>query len=214
MGDPQPAPSAPTGPDAGSGRAGAPGGAVTGPDGRPRCPWALSAPEYVSYHDDEWGRPVRDRAGLFERLSLEAFQSGLSWLTVLRKRDAFRVAFADFDPVAIAAFGPADVERLVADAGIIRNRRKILATITNARALLALDGSFEELIWSFRPVTTAVPLVTTDLPAATAESAALARELKSHGFVFVGPTTAYALMQACGLVNDHLAACAVRSLGG
>ncbi|WP_445548267.1 MULTISPECIES: DNA-3-methyladenine glycosylase I [unclassified Frankia] len=202
------------GPDAGSGRAGAPGGAVAGPDGRPRCPWALSAPEYISYHDDEWGRPVRDRAGLFERLSLEAFQSGLSWLTVLRKRDAFRAAFADFDPVAVAAFGPADVERLAADAGIIRNRRKILATITNARALLALDGSFEELIWSFRPVTTAVPLVTADLPATTAESAALARELKSHGFVFVGPTTAYALMQACGLVNDHLAACAVRSLRG
>ncbi|WP_430827758.1 DNA-3-methyladenine glycosylase I [Candidatus Protofrankia californiensis] len=197
----------------GYGQAVASDGTMTGPDGRPRCPWALSAPEYpeyIAYHDGEWGRPVRDRVGLFERLSLEAFQSGLSWLTVLRKRDAFRAAFANFDPIAVAAFGPADVERLAADAGIIRNRRKIIATITNARVVLALDVPFEEVIWSFRPAVTTVPVVTADLPASTAESAALATELKTRGFVFVGPTTAYALMQACGLVNDHLAACAVR----
>ncbi|WP_347402893.1 DNA-3-methyladenine glycosylase I [Protofrankia symbiont of Coriaria ruscifolia] len=159
----------------GSGQAVASGGTMTGPDGRSRCPWALSAPEYpeyIVYHDDEWGRPVRDRVGLFERLSLEAFQSGLSWLTVLRKRDAFRAAFANFDPIAVAAFGPADVERLVADAGIIRNRRKIIATITNAQAVLALDVPFEEVVWSFRPVVTTVPVVTADLPASTAESAA------------------------------------------
>ncbi len=195
---------------AGSGQPAPPGGTMAGPDGRPRCPWALSAPEYIAYHDHEWGRPVHDRAGLFERLSLEAFQSGLSWLTVLRKRDAFRAAFADFDPISVAAFGPADIERLAVDAGIIRNRRKIIATITNARAVLALDVPFEEVIWSFRPAVTTVPVVTADLPASTTESAALARALKTRGFVFVGPTTAYALMQACGLVNDHLAACAVR----
>ncbi len=188
-------------------------GVAAGPDGRPRCPWALSAPEYIAYHDEEWGRPVHDTVALFERLSLEAFQSGLSWLTILRKREAFRRAFAGFDPMVVASFDSADVERLMADAGIVRNRRKILATVGNARAVLALDVPLGELVWSFRPAATAAPLapaVIADVPASTPESVALAKALKASGIVFVGPTTAYALMQACGLVNDHLAACVNR----
>ncbi len=188
-------------------------GVAAGPDGRPRCPWALSAPEYIAYHDEEWGRPVHDTVALFERLSLEAFQSGLSWLTILRKREAFRRAFAGFDPMVVASFDSADVERLTADAGIVRNRRKILATVGNARAVLALDVPLDELVWSFRPAATAAPLapaVIADVPASTPESVALAKALKASGIVFVGPTTAYALMQACGLVNDHLAACVNR----
>ncbi|ETA04094.1 DNA-3-methyladenine glycosylase I [Frankia sp. CcI6] len=182
---------------------------VVGADGCPRCPWGLSTPEYVAYHDYEWGRPVRDTVGLFERLTLEAFQSGLSWLTILRKRSAFRAAFAGFDPAAVAAFGSADVDRLLADAGIVRNRRKIEATIVNARAVLTLDHPLEELIWSFQPEPTgrAAPATLADVPAKTPESVALAKGLRAAGFVFVGPTTAYALMQACGLVDDHLSGC-------
>jgi DNA-3-methyladenine glycosylase I len=183
-------------------------GLAEGPDGRPRCWWAVSAPEYVAYHDDEWGRPVRDARGLYERLCLEAFQSGLSWLTILRKREAFRAAFAGFDIERVAAFGEADVARLMEDAGIVRNRAKILAAITNARAALEV-GDLAALIWSFAPPARPRPATRDELPAVTGESKALARELKRRGFAFVGPTTAYALMQACGLVDDHIAGCVV-----
>jgi DNA-3-methyladenine glycosylase I len=185
----------------------------TGPDGEPRCGWATSAPEYVAYHDSEWGRPVRDDRGLYERLCLEAFQSGLSWLTILRKREAFRAAFAGFEIERVAAFDSADVKRLLADAAIVRNRAKIDAAIANARAATKLreDGeSLADLIWSFAPEEGAAPRSYADVPSTTPESTALARELKRRGFRFVGPTTAYALMQACGLVDDHLVACAVR----
>jgi DNA-3-methyladenine glycosylase I len=185
-----------------------------GPDGRPRCRWATSAPEYVAYHDTEWGRPVTDDRGLYERLCLEAFESGLSWLTILRKREAFRSAFAGFEIERVAGFGDRDVERLLGDAGIVRNRAKIDAAIANARAAAELregGDSLRELIWSFAPRgRRRAPRSYADVPAQTEESGALARELKSRGFRFVGPTTAYALMQACGLVNDHLAGCAVR----
>jgi DNA-3-methyladenine glycosylase I len=187
----------------------APTGAVVGPDGLARCPWGV-APDYVAYHDGEWGRPVRDTVGLFERVSLEAFQSGLSWLTILRKRPAFRAAFAGFEPTAVAGFGSADVERLMADAGIVRNRRKIEATVTNARAVIALDGRLPELIWSCSPRPRPAPVTAAVVPATTPESIALAKALRKAGLVFVGPTTAYALMQACGVVNDHLADCHVR----
>ncbi len=183
---------------------------TAGPDGRLRCPWALSAPEYVAYHDTEWGRPVRDTVGLFERLSLEAFQSGLSWLTILRKRDAFRRAFAGFDPEVVARFGPPEVERLLADTGIVRNRRKIEATVANARTVLGLPHRLEDLVWSYQPEPAAAVERLADLPATTPESVALAKALKKAGFVFLGPTTVYALMQACGLVDDHLANCAMR----
>ena len=186
---------------------------TSGPDGRRRCRWATSAPEYLAYHDDEWGRPVRDDRGLYERLCLEAFQSGLSWLTILRKRDAFRHAFAGFEIERVAGFGSRDVERLLADAAIVRNRAKIDAAIANARAAAELgagDESLAELVWSFAPEKQAAPRSFDEVPATTPESAALARELKRRGFRFVGPTTAYALMQACGLVNDHLVGCAVR----
>jgi DNA-3-methyladenine glycosylase I len=186
-------------------------GAVVGDDGLARCPWGDSPPDYRTYHDDEWGRPVRDRAGLFERMSLEAFQSGLSWLTILRKREGFRRAFADFDADSVAAYGPADVERLLADAGIVRNRAKIEATIANARAIVELDGSLPDLLWSFAPDgSRPAPTTLTDVPARTPESQAMAHELKRRGFRFVGPTTAYALMQATGMVDDHLADCHVR----
>ena len=187
---------------------------LVGPDGRPRCRWAGSAPEYLGYHDREWGRPVHDQARLFEKLCLEGFQTGLSWLTILRKRAAFRRAFAGFDPAAVAAFGDADVARLLADPGIVRNRRKVEATIANARAVLALEGtSLDELVWSAAPATHPVPAGLADLPATTPESIALARELKRRGFRQVGPTTVYALMQACGVVDDHLAGCFVRGGG-
>jgi DNA-3-methyladenine glycosylase I len=168
-------------------------------------------PLYESYHDEEWGVPVRDERGLFERISLEAFQSGLSWITILRKREAFRAAFAGFDPEQVARFGDADVERLLADEGIVRNRAKIEATIANARATLALRGTdtpLERLVWSFAPPPRATrPATPAELPAQTAESKALAQALKAAGFRFVGPTTAYAAMQACGLVDDHVAGC-------
>jgi DNA-3-methyladenine glycosylase I len=186
---------------------------VPGVDGRPVCWWATAAPESASSHDREWGRPVVDDRGLYERLCLEAFQSGLSWLTILRKREAFRSAFAEFEIGRVAAFREADLKRLLADEGIVRNRAKIQATIENARAALRLrevGGSLSELIWSFRPKRKATPRSRSDLPATTPESTALAGELKRRGLRFVGPTTAYALMQACGLVNDHLVGCAVR----
>jgi DNA-3-methyladenine glycosylase I len=179
-----------------------------------RCWWAVSAPEYIAYHDDEWGRPVRGDDALFERLSLEAFQSGLSWITILRKRENFRRAFAGFDIDAVSGFGDADVERLMGDTGIVRNLRKIEATLANARAareLRAGSESLTELIWSFAPDgERPAPRTLADVPATTPESTALAKELKRRGFRFVGPTTAYAAMQACGLVNDHIAGCCAR----
>ncbi|MGO8961091.1 MAG: DNA-3-methyladenine glycosylase I [Streptosporangiaceae bacterium] len=187
--------------------------AVAGPDGRLRCPWALSAPEYLSYHDDEWGKPVRDDNALFERLSLEAFQSGLSWLTILRKRAFFRAAFSGFDIETVAAFGPADVARLLADPGIVRNRAKIEATIANARAAMNLPAGLAAIIWQYEPGAGPAPPGLADVPAATSASKALSKDLRSRGFRFTGPVTAYATMQACGLVNDHLADCFCRDAG-
>ena len=176
-----------------------------------RCAWANSAPEYVVYHDEEWGTPLRGDDALFERVCLEAFQSGLSWITILRKREAFRAAFAGFDPAVVAAFDDGDVDRLLADAGIVRNRLKVLATIANAEAVVALDGGLDELLWSFAPGRDRVaPVTTADVVAVTPESTAMAKALKRNGFRFVGPTTAHALMQATGMVNDHLAGCAFR----
>ncbi len=188
-------------------------GAVGGSDGRLRCGWAVSSAEYERYHDEEWGRSVRGEAPLFERLSLEAFQSGLSWITILRKREAFRRAFAGFDPGEVAAFGSHDVERLLGDAGIVRNRQKIEATIGNARALLALPEGITlgSVLDSHRPAWRPAPATLADVPAITPESTALARELRGLGFRFVGPTTAYAMMQATGLADDHLADCWVRT---
>jgi DNA-3-methyladenine glycosylase I len=195
-------------------------GLVTGGDGMRRCEWAVSAPDYRAYHDHEWGRPVRGETRLYERLTLEAFQSGLSWLTILRKREGFRRAFHGFDPERVAGYGPDDVTRLLADAGIVRNRAKVAAAITNAGAVLRLrdtaDGGLDGLIWSFAPDpgTRPPPRRPDDVPAGTPESVALARQLRRHGFVFVGPTTAYAAMQACGLVDDHLIGCHARGGGG
>jgi DNA-3-methyladenine glycosylase I len=179
-----------------------------------RCGWATSAPEYVAYHDEEWGRPLHGEAALFERMSLEAFQSGLSWLIILRKRPAFRVAFRDFDIDAVARFAEADVERLLADAGIVRNRAKIEASIANARAVRdAVPEGLDELLWSFAPhADRPRPQTLADVPSTSAESVAMAKELKRRGFRFVGPTTAYALMQATGMVDDHIATC-FRSAG-
>jgi DNA-3-methyladenine glycosylase I len=172
-------------------------------------------PLYERYHDEEWGRPVRDERGLYEKLCLEAFQSGLAWITILRKREAFRAAFAGFDPERVARFGARDVARLLGDAGIVRNRLKIDATIANAKATIALrDGpqSLPSLIWEHAPTgRRAAPRGWSDVAPLTEESTALSKALKRHGFRFVGPTTAYALMQACGLVNDHLAGCRVRA---
>ena len=162
----------------------------------------------MAYHDTEWGVPIRDDRGIFERLSLEAFQSGLSWLTILRKRDGFRAAFNNFDVQRIAAFTTQDVRRLLNDAGIVRNRSKIEATITNARATLELPMGLAELTWSFAPTgRRRAPRTRADIPAKTPDSTAMAKELKSRGFRFVGPTTAYALMQATGMVDDHLVGC-------
>lgn len=185
-------------------------GPAVGPDGAARCPWSLSAADYIAYHDDEWGQPVRTDDGLYERLCLEAFQAGLSWLTILRKRDAFRRAFHDFDPHVVAAYGEDDVARLVADGSIVRNRAKIEAAITNARATLRLPGGLSALVWSYAPEEYPVPRTLADVPAWTTESRALSNDLKRRGFRFVGPTTTYALMQACGLVNDHLGGCTRR----
>ena len=163
----------------------------------------------MAYHDTEWGRPVTDDRALFEKLCLEGFQAGLSWLTILRKRDRFRKVFGGFDPAVVASFGPADVDRLLTDTGIVRNRAKVEATIGNARAMLEMD-SLSELVWSFAPGPRPAPRTPADIPAQTPASTALSRELKRRGFRFVGPTTCYAFMQAMGLVNDHLADCPVR----
>ena len=172
----------------------------------------MSDPLYFAYHDEEWGRPETDERSLLEKLCLEGFQSGLSWLTILRKRQAFRAAFENFDPDRLAAFGPGDVERLLGNAGIVRHRGKIEAAIANARATVALRAStpLAPLIWSYRPAPAPAPGTLADMPAVTPESTALSRELKRRGFRFVGPTTLYSLMQACGLVNDHLSSCFVR----
>ncbi len=188
-------------------------GLITGPDGAARCPWGVSTPDYVRYHDEEWGKPVREEAALYERLCLEAFQSGLSWITILRKREAFRAAFAGFEPEAVSTFGDDAVARLMGDAGIVRNRAKIEAAISNARAvgLMHAEGeSLGDLLWSFAPEGRPAPRTFADVPAVTPESKAMAKELKRRGFRFVGPTTAYALMQACGIVNDHLEGCVAR----
>lgn len=182
-------------------------GAEPGPDGRLRCPWAVGSPEYLTYHDDEWGRPVRNDAGLFERLSLEAFQSGLSWLTILRKREGFRSAFGGFEIEAVAGYGPDDVTRLLADAGIVRNRAKIEAVIGNARAALALPDGLAALVWSYAGGQEKAPVTLADIPSSTPESKALSKELRKRGFSFTGPVTAYATLQACGVVNDHLESC-------
>ena len=185
---------------------------TAGPDGLVRCGWAYGAPEYIAYHDDEWGRQVRGDDAVFERIVLEAFQSGLSWLTILRKRENFRAAFASFSIPAVAAFTEADAERLLADAGIIRNRAKIAAAIANARAAVELPEGLSDLVWSFAPTRRrAAPKTLADVPAVSPESAALAKELKRRGFRFVGPTTAYAHMQATGMVNDHLHKCVARA---
>jgi DNA-3-methyladenine glycosylase I len=173
-----------------------------------RCAWATSAPEYVAYHDEEWGRPLHGDDALFERLSLEAFQSGLSWITILRKRPAFRAAFAGFSIDAVAAFTADDEARLMADAGIVRNRAKISAAVRNARAAQELSEGLSALLWSFAPAGSRPrPATLADVPATSPEATAMAKELKRRGFVFVGPTTAYALMQATGMVDDHVAEC-------
>ena len=182
--------------------------ALKGADGVQRCPWGNTTEDYAAYHDEEWGVELHGEAALYERLSLEAFQSGLSWLTILRKREAFRRAFAGFDPKEVAEFGPEDVERLMADASIVRNRAKIDATIRNAQAIAELDVPLDELLWSFAPRgRRRRPKLLSDVPAVTDESKAMAKALKKRGFAFVGPTTAYALMQATGMVDDHLTGC-------
>lgn len=177
-------------------------------DDRIRCAWAQSTPDYRDYHDTEWGVELRGDDALFERMSLEAFQSGLSWLTILRKRPAFRTAFAHFVIAEVADFDAADETRLMTDVGIVRNRAKINATIGNARAALHLPNGLSELLWSFAPThRTANPLTVADVPATSPDSVAMAKELKRRGFSFVGPTTSYALMQATGMVDDHVAEC-------
>ena len=183
-------------------------GAVPGDDGRLRCPWALSAPDYIGYHDEEWGRPVADDRAMFERMVLEGFQSGLSWLVILRKREGFRAAFDQFDIATVAGYDERDVDRLLGDAGIVRNRAKIEATIANAQAALDLDGGLLAHVQGFAPATLPPPPQTlADVPAQTEASKALAKDLRKRGFRFVGPTTLYALMQATGIVDDHLADC-------
>jgi DNA-3-methyladenine glycosylase I len=180
-----------------------------GEDGLGRCPWALTHPLNMHYHDAEWGVPVRGEQALFERIMLEAFQSGLSWLTILRKRDAFRAAFAGFDPEVVAAFTDDDVERLMGDAGIVRNRAKILAAIANARATVALreDGGLDAFVWSFAPETSPAPVSAAEVPTTSPESVALSKALKARGFTFVGPTTVHAMMEAVGMVDTHLTGC-------
>ncbi|WP_200305905.1 DNA-3-methyladenine glycosylase I [Streptomyces adelaidensis] len=190
------------------------GTALAGPDGALRCPWARFTEDYVAYHDEEWGRPVHGDDALYERLCLEAFQSGLSWITILRRREGFRAAFADFKIAEVAGFTEADEARLLADPGIIRNRAKIEATVANARVLSDwTPGELDTLIWSHAPdpTTRPIPRILADVPAVTPESTALSKALKKRGIRFVGPTTAYALMQACGLVDDHLETCVARS---
>ena len=181
-------------------------GALPAPDGRARCPWALSAPEYLAYHDNEWGRPVSSLQGLYERMTLEAFQSGLSWITILRKREDFRRAFAGFWPERVAAFTDRDIERLLGDPGIVRNRAKIVAAIENARLVADLGPRFAEIVLSYRVIGQPRPAAG-EGRATSPESIGMARELKGLGFRFVGPTTAYATMQAIGLVDDHVVGC-------
>lgn len=188
---------------------------VRGDDGRARCAWGASSPEFRAYHDDEWGRPSADQQYLYEMLCLEGFQAGLSWSTILRKRQSFRTAFSGFDPEVVARFGDADVKRLLTDTGIVRNRGKISATITNARATLALRDrgtSLAAVMWRHQPASRRVPALLRDLPASTAESSTLSAELRRLGFAFVGPTTVYSAMQAIGIVDDHVRGCYVRNL--
>jgi DNA-3-methyladenine glycosylase I len=186
-----------------------------GDDGRRRCVWSNGSDDYRRYHDDEWGRPLVDDVRLYEKIVLEGFQSGLAWITILRKRDAFRAAFSGFEPDRVARFGERDVARLLGDAGIVRHRGKIEAAIVNARATLDVQqrhGSLAALVWSFAPAGRSVaPREWGDIPAVTAESTALSKQLKREGFRFIGPTTAYAAMQSLGLVNDHAAGCWVRA---
>jgi DNA-3-methyladenine glycosylase I len=183
---------------------------VIGADGLARCAWGASTPDYMTYHDKEWGRPVRTDDGLYEKLTLEAFQSGLSWLTILRKREAFRAAFAGFHIETVARFSAADEERLLADTGIVRNRAKIEAAIANARAAAEISGGLAKLLWSFAPPPREHrPAAFADLTPTTPQSTAMAKDLKKRGFRFVGPTTAHALMQATGMVDDHLEGCHV-----
>lgn len=186
-----------------------PGTVVIGADGRGRCPWGAGPPDYTEYHDTEWGFPVRGEQALFERITLESFQSGLSWLTILRKRDAFREAFANFDPHRVAEFDEADRRRLLTDASIVRNRAKIDAAIRNAKAVVDLNGFLDELLWSFASNTDQRDRASTlaEVPAKTRTSEAMAKELKRRGFTFLGPTTCYAMMQATGMVDDHLTGC-------
>lgn len=181
-------------------------GTVLGDDGLARPPWAAVDPLLREYYDTEWGLPVRDEHGLYERISLEGFQAGLSWATILRKRPAFRLAFHDFDPDIVATFTEGDVERLLRDPGIIRNRLKIRAAITNAKAVIALraEGGLVDFVWSFQPPDTPQPLTLADVPTQTPESEALSKALRKKGFSFVGPTTMYALMEAIGMVDTHL----------
>lgn len=185
---------------------------VTGSDGLSRCAWVGDDEEYRRYHDEEWGVPLHGDRALFEKMALEGFQAGLSWITILRKRPRFREAFAGFDPEQVARFGPEDVERLMADAGIVRNRAKIEATISNAALVQDMaDGELDELMWSFAPPGSGTPdvrpVAMAEVPAVTSESTALSKELRKRGFRFVGPTTMYALMQSAGMVDDHLAGC-------
>ena len=181
---------------------------MTDADGRVRCGWALSAPEYLDYHDQEWGRPLHGQDELFERLCLEAFQSGLSWITILRKRSGFRAAFAGFRVPEVARFDDADMAWLLADPGIVRNRAKIAATVGNARLIQAEGIDLDALLWSFAPDGSRPrPHSLSDVPAVSPESTAMAKALKRRGFAFVGPTTAYALMQATGMVDDHVRTC-------
>jgi DNA-3-methyladenine glycosylase I len=183
---------------------------IIGDDGLARCGWGTSTPDYRVYHDNEWGRPLHGDDALFERVSLEAFQSGLSWLTILRKRESFRAAFSNFHIETVARFGERDIERLLADAGIVRNRSKIEATIANARVALDLPAGLDELLWSFAPPPRKKrPKGFAEVPPTSPESTAMAKALKKAGFRFVGPTTAYALMQATGMVDDHLDGCHV-----
>ena len=188
-------------------------GLVAGADGRLRCSWGASTPEYETYHDTEWGRPVRTDDGLFERMTLEAFQSGLAWITILRKREAFRRAFDGFVIGKVAAFGEADAARLMADPGIVRNRMKVDAALHNARVAADLPGGLAALLWSFAPQRRPRPASGAEVPALTPESTAMAKDLKKRGFRFVGPTTAYALMQATGMVDDHIEGCCVPPVG-
>lgn len=187
--------------------------ALPGPDGALRCPWALGSETYLAYHDGEWGRPVHGETALFERLSLEGFQAGLSWITILRKREAFRRAFAGFDPHTVAGFGETEVAALMGNADIVRNEAKIRSVISNAKALLALPAgeTLSALLEKHRPPERPAPQQTADVPAETPESRSLSRELRRRGFRFVGPVTAYAMLQATGYVNDHLAACEFRT---